>query len=40
MEARYIVDENGERKGVLLPVELYELLIEQLEELDDTRAAE
>ena len=24
MEARYIVDENGKRTGVTLPVELYE----------------
>ena len=37
MEARYIVNENGKRKGVILPVELYERLIE---ELDDIRAAE
>ena len=40
MEARYIVDDNGKRKGGILPVELYERLIEQLEELDDIRAAE
>ncbi len=40
MEARYIVDKNGKRTGVILPVELYERLIEELEELDDVRAAE
>jgi len=37
MEARYIVEENGKRKGVLLPVERYERLIE---EFDDLRAVE
>ncbi len=37
MEARYIVDENGERVSVILPVEEYERLIEALEELDDQR---
>ena len=40
MEARYIVDEKGKRTGVILPVEEYERLIEELEELDDIRAAE
>jgi PHD/YefM family antitoxin component YafN of YafNO toxin-antitoxin module len=38
MEARYIVDENGKRTGVILPVEEYERLIEELEELEDVRA--
>ncbi len=38
MEARYIVDENGKRVSVILPVEEYERLIEALEELEDIRA--
>jgi PHD/YefM family antitoxin component YafN of YafNO toxin-antitoxin module len=38
MEARYIVDENGKRVSVILPIEDYERLIEELEELDDIRA--
>jgi len=40
MEARYIVDENGKRTDVILPVEEYERLIEALEDLEDTRAAD
>jgi PHD/YefM family antitoxin component YafN of YafNO toxin-antitoxin module len=40
MEARYIVDENGKRTGVILPVEEYERLIEELEELEDVLAAQ
>jgi PHD/YefM family antitoxin component YafN of YafNO toxin-antitoxin module len=38
MEARYIVDENGKRVSVILPVEEYERMIEELEELEDVRA--
>ena len=38
MEARYIVDENGKRVSVILPIEEYERLIEALEEFEDTRA--
>jgi PHD/YefM family antitoxin component YafN of YafNO toxin-antitoxin module len=38
MEARYIVDEKGKRTGVILPIEEYERLIEELEELEDARA--
>lgn len=38
MEARYIVDENGKRTGVILPVDEYERLIEELEELEDAVA--
>jgi PHD/YefM family antitoxin component YafN of YafNO toxin-antitoxin module len=37
MEARYFADENGKRTGVILSVEEYERMIE---ELDDTRAVE
>jgi PHD/YefM family antitoxin component YafN of YafNO toxin-antitoxin module len=38
MEARYIVDENGRRVSVILPVEDYERMIEELEELENVRA--
>ena len=38
MEARYVVDENGKRVSVILPVEEYERMIEALEELEDIRA--
>ena len=38
MSARYVVDENGKRVSVILPVEEYESLIEALEELEDIRA--
>jgi hypothetical protein len=38
VEARYIVDENGKRMSVILPIEEYERLIESLEELEDIRA--
>ncbi len=38
MDARYIVDENGERVSVILPIEEYERLLEEIEELDDIRA--
>jgi len=37
MEARYIVDENGNRVSVILPIEEYERLIEALEDLEDLR---
>lgn len=40
MEARYLTNEKGERIGVLLDIEEYERLIEELEELSDIRAAE
>jgi PHD/YefM family antitoxin component YafN of YafNO toxin-antitoxin module len=40
MEARYIVDENGKRTGVILSVEEYERMIEELEELEDTLATQ
>lgn len=38
MEARYLTNEKGERIGVLLDIEEYERLIEELEELADIRA--
>ena len=37
MEARYVVDEDGKRVSVILPIEEYERLIEALEDLDDVR---
>ena len=39
MSARYMVDENGRRVSVILPVEDYERMVEELEELEDIRAA-
>jgi len=38
MDTRYLVNESGERVGVLLGIEEYERLIEELEELEDIRA--
>jgi hypothetical protein len=35
---RFIVDENGQRIGVLLDIEDYQRLLEELEELDAIRA--
>jgi two-component SAPR family response regulator len=35
-----VVDENGKRVGVLLDVEEYERMVEELEELEDIRAAD
>ncbi len=32
------MDENGERVSVILPIEEYERLLEEIEELDDIRA--
>ena len=37
MSARYVVDENGKRVSVTLPVEEYERMLEELEELEDLR---
>ena len=34
---RYIVDADGKRTEVVLPVVLYERLLEELEELEDIR---
>jgi PHD/YefM family antitoxin component YafN of YafNO toxin-antitoxin module len=36
---RYVVDENGKRVGVLLDIEEYERMVEELEELEDARTA-
>lgn len=38
MDTRYVVDETGKRVGILLGVEEYEHILEQLEELEDIRA--
>jgi len=40
MEARYIVDENGKRVSVILPIEEYERMVEKLEDIEDARAAD
>jgi len=40
MEARYITDEAGKRRGVILEIEEYERLLEALEDLEDLRAAD
>jgi PHD/YefM family antitoxin component YafN of YafNO toxin-antitoxin module len=37
VSARYVVDENGKRVSVILPVEEYERMLEELEELEDLR---
>ena len=34
----YVVDENGARVGVILPMEKYRKLLEELEELESIRA--
>ncbi len=38
LHPQYVVDENQERKAVLLPVAEWEQIVEDLEELDDLRA--
>ena len=38
LQERFIVDENGKRIGVLLDIEDYHKLLEELEELDTLRA--
>ncbi len=38
MDGRYVVDENGKRVAVLLDIEEYEKMVEELEELEDIRA--
>ena len=34
---RYIVNTNGEKTEAVLPIELYEQLIDEMEELEDIR---
>jgi hypothetical protein len=38
LQERFIVDENGKRIGVLLDIEDYHKLLEELEELETLRA--
>jgi PHD/YefM family antitoxin component YafN of YafNO toxin-antitoxin module len=38
VDARYIADENGKRVSVILPIEEYEGMLGELEELEDIRA--
>ena len=38
MRERYLVDDEGKRIAVVLPIEEYERLLEELEELEDARA--
>jgi PHD/YefM family antitoxin component YafN of YafNO toxin-antitoxin module len=40
MSAQYVVDENGKRVSVILPVEEYERTIEALEDAEDARAVD
>ena len=40
MDMRYVVDESGKRVGVILPVEEYERMVEELEDAEDARAAD
>jgi len=35
---QYVVDENQQRKAVVLPLDEWERIVEELEELDDIRA--
>ena len=39
-EVRYLVNEAGEQESVVLPTELFEKLIAELEDLEDLRDAE
>ena len=40
MGARYVVDENGKRVSVILPVEEYERMVEELEDFEDILAVQ
>lgn len=40
MDVRYIVDESGKRVSVVLPVEEYERMVEELEDAADARAVD
>ena len=39
-EIRYIVNDKGERTEVVLPIELYEALLERIEDAEDIQAIE
>jgi len=36
-EVRYIVNDKGEKTEVVLPIELYERLLDEVEELEDIK---
>jgi len=38
IKERYVVDEKGKRTGVLLDIDEYQKILEQLEELESIRA--
>ena len=40
MGAQYVVDENGKRASVILPVEEYERMVEELEDFEDILAVQ
>lgn len=40
METRYVVNEDGERVGVILGIEEYERMVEELEESEDILATQ
>lgn len=40
MGAHYVVDENGKRVSVILPVEEYERIVEELEDFEDMLAVQ
>ena len=40
MEVQYVVDENGKRVSVILPVEEFERMMEELEDAQDARAVD
>ena len=39
-EVRYIVNHKGEKTEVVLPIELYEALLERIEDAEDVQAIE
>lgn len=38
LDEKFVMDENGERVGVILPMEDYRKILEELEELEVVRA--
>ena len=40
MGVQYVVDENGKRVGVILPVEEYERMVEELEDFENMLAVQ
>ena len=39
-EPRFVLDETGTKVAVVLPIDVYEELVEQLEQQDDLKAIE